>query len=101
MRYAAWVRARLVPDVRNFRTNAVCDTAPVAPLSRQLRRIEEPRTAGLGLALAVLVLLAAYGYALTSSTWTAGGIASAAGLVGIAGVGLLYAWRAVTGASSE
>jgi hypothetical protein len=49
----------------------------------------------------LLVILAAYGYALTSVDATPGGVTAAAGLVGIAGTGLLYAWRAVTGASSE
>jgi hypothetical protein len=53
------------------------------------------------LALPLLVILAAYGYALTSVNPTPGGVTAAAALVGIAGTGLLYAWRAVTGASSE
>ncbi|HEX9476213.1 MAG TPA: hypothetical protein VGA41_06135 [Candidatus Dormibacteraeota bacterium] len=52
-------------------------------------------------AVPLLGILAAYGYALTTSNWTPGGIATAAGLVGIAGTGLLYAWRAVPGASDE
>ena len=90
---------RLEASIRG--REAVCDTAPVAPLSRQLRRIEEPRMAAGGLTLAVVAMVAAYGYALTTSDWTAGGIAAAAGLIGIAGTGLLYAWRAVTGTSSE
>jgi len=57
--------------------------------------------AAAALALPLLVVLAAYGYALTSVDATPGGVAAAAGLVGIAGTGLLYAWRAVAGASSE
>ena len=68
---------------------------------RRLRRIDEPRLAAAALALPLLVLLAAYGYALTSVDPTPGGVTAAAALVGIAGTGLLYAWRAVTGASSE
>lgn len=75
----------------------LCDTADV----RRLRRIEEPRMAAAALALPLLVILAAYGYALISVAATPGGVAAAAGLVGIAGTGLLYAWRAVAGASSE
>ncbi len=82
-------------------SESLCDTAGVAPLTRQLRRIEEPRLAAAGLALAMLGILAAYGYALTTVAPTPGGIAGAAGLVGMAATGLLYAWRAVTGASRE
>src|SRR6266700_4595724 len=79
----------------------VCDTALVAPLSRRLRRIEEPRMAAIGLAVVWLVVLAAYGYALAISPTTSGGALAAAAVVGIAATGLLYAWRAVTGASVE
>ena len=79
----------------------VCDTAGVASLSRRLRRIEEPRLAAIFLGAALLVVLAAYGYAVAIGPVATGGIVSAAALVGIAGTGLLYAWRAVTGASSE
>ncbi len=57
--------------------------------------------AAVALAVPILVILAAYGFALTSVDPTPGGLTAAAGLVGIAGTGLLYAWRAVTGASSE
>jgi len=57
--------------------------------------------AAAALALPLLVIIFAYGYALTSVDATPGGVTAAAGLVGIAGTGLLYAWRAVTGASSE
>ncbi len=57
--------------------------------------------AAVALALPLLVILAADVYALTSVDPTPGGVTAAAGLVGIAGTGLLYAWRAVTGASSE
>ena len=53
------------------------------------------------LAVALVAILLAYGYALTLSPATPGGLASAAALLGIAGTGLLYAWRAVTGASDE
>jgi hypothetical protein len=53
------------------------------------------------LAVPLLAILVAYAYALTVSPLTTEGLASAAALVGIAGTGLLYAWRAVTGASDE
>jgi hypothetical protein len=53
------------------------------------------------LAVPLLGILGAYGYALTIVKYTPGGLAAAAGVVGIAGTGLLYAWRAVTGASVE
>jgi hypothetical protein len=53
------------------------------------------------LAVPLLGILGAYGYALTIVKYTPGGLAAAAGVVGIAGTGLLYAWRAVTGISNE
>jgi hypothetical protein len=53
------------------------------------------------LAVPLAGILAAYGYALTTVKPTLGGLAAAAGVFGIAGTGLLYAWRAVTGASVE
>lgn len=53
------------------------------------------------LAVPLLGILAAYGYALTVSQAGSAAIAAAAAMVGIAGSGLLYAWRAVTGASDE
>jgi len=57
--------------------------------------------AAAALAVPILVILAAYGFALTSVDPTPGGVTASAGLVGIVGTGLLYAWRAVTGASNE
>ena len=68
---------------------------------RRLRRFDEPRIAAAALVVPLIVILAAYAYALTSVDPTPGGVTAAAGLVGIAGTGLLYAWRAVAGASSE
>ncbi len=53
------------------------------------------------LAVPLIGILAAYAYALTTVKFTLSGLAAAAGVVGIAGTGLLYAWRAVTGASAE
>lgn len=57
--------------------------------------------AALGLVVALLAILAAYGYSLTTNPATADGVVAAVVLVGVAGTGLLYAWRAVTGASAE
>ena len=45
------------------------------------------------LGLALLLLLAAYGISLTAAKVTPGAAISAVALVGIAGSGLLYAWR--------
>jgi hypothetical protein len=57
--------------------------------------------AAIGLAVALLAVLAAYAYSLTNTAVTVSGIVAAAALAGMAGTGLLYAWRAVTGASVE
>ena len=57
--------------------------------------------AAIGLAVVWLAVLGAYGYAVATSPTTSGGVLAAAALVGIAATGLLYAWRAVTGASIE
>jgi hypothetical protein len=57
--------------------------------------------AAVGLAVALLAVLVAYGYALTAGPATTAGLVAAAALVGIAGTGLLYAWRPATGASFE
>ena len=45
------------------------------------------------LGLAVLLLVAAYGVSLTVASLTPGAAISLVALVGIAGSGLLYAWR--------
>jgi hypothetical protein len=45
------------------------------------------------MALALLLLVAAYGFSLTVAPVTLGAVVSAIVLVGIAGSGLLYAWR--------
>ena len=63
-------------------------------LSRWLARYELVRTAAFWLALAVLAVLAAFGFAAFYTKPTAGGIAAAGALVLVAGTGLLYAWRA-------
>jgi hypothetical protein len=57
--------------------------------------------AAIGLAVVWLVVLAAYGYALATSSGTSEGVLAGVALAGIALTGLLWAWRAVTGASIE
>jgi hypothetical protein len=62
-------------------------------LSRALRRWDPLRVAAGFLGLATLILLAAYGYAAGTVQPTTGAVVAAVALVGIAGSGLLYAWR--------
>jgi hypothetical protein len=62
-------------------------------LSRALARWEPMRVAASALALSLLVLLGAYAFSLTAAQATPGAVVSAVALVGIAGSGLLYAWR--------
>src|SRR5258706_12462711 len=78
---------------RLAKSMSACDTAGMTALSRALARWDPVRVAAAGLALMVLLLLAAYGYSLTASQATPGAVVSAVALVGIAGSGLLYAWR--------
>jgi hypothetical protein len=54
-----------------------------------------------GLALTVLLALAAYGFDLISTPATTEGVAAAAALVAVAGCGLLYAWRLGAGGLVE
>jgi len=65
----------------------------MAALSRALARWDPLRVAAAALGLAVLLLVAAYGVSLTVAQATPGAIVAAVALVGIAGSGLLYAWR--------
>jgi hypothetical protein len=65
----------------------------MAALSRALGRWDPLRVAAAALGLALLLLLAAYGFSLTVAQATPGAVVSAVALVGIAGSGLLYAWR--------
>jgi branched-subunit amino acid transport protein AzlD len=58
-----------------------------------LLRTDPIRVAVLALGLAVLLMLAAYGFAAVESRPTPGGIVSALAALAIAGSGLLYAWR--------
>jgi hypothetical protein len=71
---------------------SACDTAGMAALSRALARWDPLRVAGAALGLAMLLLLAAYGFSLTVAQATSGAVVSAVALVGIAGCGLLYAF---------
>ena len=72
---------------------SACDTAAMAALSRSLARWDPIRVAATALGLAVLLLVAAYGVSLTVSQLTPGAAVAVVALVGIAGSGLLYAWR--------
>jgi hypothetical protein len=62
-------------------------------LSRALARWDPIRVAAAAVALALLLLVAAYGFSLSVAPVTLGAVVSAVALVGIAGSGLLYAWR--------
>ena len=74
-------------------STSACDTAGMAILSRALRRWDPIRVAAIFLGLAVLLLPEAYIFASTTTNPTPGAVAAAVALVGIAGSGLLYAWR--------
>ena len=80
---------------------SACDTPVMNTLSRALRRWDPIRVAGVFLSLAILSLLAAYGYAAYNVQPTIGTIAAAVALVGIAGSGLLYAWRLGAGGIAD
>jgi hypothetical protein len=61
--------------------------------SRRLRRRELTRIGAASLGVALLALLAAFGYAAISIQPTLSGLVAAAAAVLIAGAGILYAWR--------
>jgi hypothetical protein len=73
----------------------------MAALSRALARWDPLRVAVAALGLALLLLLAAYGFSVTVAKVTPGAIVSAVALVGIAGSGLLYAWRPGAGGIAD
>jgi hypothetical protein len=73
----------------------------MSTLSRALRRWDPIRVAAAFLGVAILVLLAAYGFAAYNVQPTIGTIAAAVALAGIAGSGLLYAWRLGAGGIVE
>jgi len=59
--------------------------------------VDVPRVAAAGVGVVFLLILAAYGYALSAGPVRYGGIASAVALGVIGASGLLYAWRPSTG----
>jgi hypothetical protein len=65
----------------------------MAALSQALRRWDLLRVAAAALGLALVALLGGYVFGVATSQATPGGVVSAVALVGIAGCGLLYAWR--------
>jgi len=73
----------------------------MAALSRSLGRWDPLRVAVAALGLALLLLLAAYGISVTVAKVTPGAVVSAVALVGIAGSGLLYAWRPGAGGIAD
>jgi hypothetical protein len=73
----------------------------MAPFSRALQRWDALRVAAGTLGMAVLLMLGAYGFDLTSRPATTEGVMSALGLVVVAGTGLLYAWRLGAGGIVE
>jgi hypothetical protein len=73
----------------------------MAALSRALARWDPLRVAAAVLGLAVLLLVAAYGVSLTVVELTLGAAVSVVALVGIAGSGLLYAWRPGAGGIAD
>jgi hypothetical protein len=70
-------------------------------LSRALVRWDPMRVSGVFLGLAILSLVGAYGYAAYNVQPTIGSIGAAVALVGIAGSGLLYAWRVGAGGIAD
>jgi hypothetical protein len=60
---------------------------------RAIRRWDALRVSGVGLALAMLLLVAAYGFAAIESRPSPGGVVAAVAAIAIAGCGLLYAFR--------
>jgi hypothetical protein len=64
---------------------------------RVWRRWDSFRIAAFGLGLAIVLIVAAYGFAATESRPAPGGVVAALAALAIAGCGLLYAWRLGTG----
>jgi hypothetical protein len=69
----------------------------MSSLSRRLGRLDLVRTAALFLGGSVLLALAAYAFAGAYSQPTLGAIVAGLAVLGVAGSGLLYAWRPGTG----
>ena len=70
-------------------------------LSRGLALWDPIRVACIGFGLATALVLAAYVVSVATSQLKVGGAVAAVSLVGIAGAGLLYAWRLGAGALVE
>ncbi len=64
-------------------------------------RIGLVRAAAAGAAVSIVALLAAYGFAAYYAKPTPGGIAAAVALLVVAGSGVLYASRPLTGGSGD
>jgi hypothetical protein len=60
---------------------------------RAFRQLDAPRVAAVGLTLAMVLLVAAYGFAAFESRPSPGGVVAAVAAAAIAGSGLLYAFR--------
>ena len=80
---------------------SACDTARMAALSRALVRWDPARVAAGALGLVLLLLVAAFGVDLTVAQVTPGAVVAVVAVVGIAGSGLLYAWRLGAGGLVE
>ncbi len=66
-----------------------------------MRRWEPARVAAVALALAFVLCLGAFGVAVATSSLTAGPALAAVAVAGIAGIGLLYAWRLGAGGAVD
>jgi hypothetical protein len=62
-----------------------------------LVRWDSLRVAAVGLGLAVVLMVVAYGFAAVESRPAPGGVVAALAALAIAGCGLLYAWRLAAG----
>jgi hypothetical protein len=62
-----------------------------------LLRTDPLRVGVFAFGLALVLLLAAYGFAAVESRPTVGGVVAALAAIAIAGCGLLYAWRPAAG----
>ena len=65
--------------------------------SRRLARLEAVRSAAALLAACVVLCLAAFAFSAVYTQPTAGAVVAALAALGIAGTGLLYAWRPGSG----
>lgn len=61
--------------------------------SRRLRRWDARRVGAVGLAVAWIAMLAAYGFAAATTGFGVGASVAAVAALAIAAAGILYAWR--------